>query len=197
MIIVNKKEEVPAIDTSKPIESGLTIDETQAIEFSVSASDLNKDPLTYAWKLDGVDVGNEATYTYQSTYEDAGTHTVKVEVSDGLSSASKIWSVDVNNVNRKPVLEELDDITVKETDIITITALATDDDKDEITYAISDNRFKQEDNAFTWQTDYEGAGTYEVTVSANDGQDTTEQELTITVENVNRAPVITDIVQKK
>ena len=197
LIIVNKKEEAPAIDTSKPIESGLAIDETQAIEFSVSASDLNKDPLTYAWKLDGVDVGNEATYAYQSTYEDAGTHTVKVEVSDGLSSASKIWSVDVNNVNRKPVLEELDDITVKETDIITITALATDDDKDAITYAISDNRFKQEDNVFTWQTDYESAGTYEVTVTANDGQDTIEQGLTITVENVNRAPVITDIVQKK
>ena len=197
LIIVNKKEETPVIDSASPIESGLTIDETQAVEFGVVASDLNNDPLAYAWKLDGVDVGNEDPYAYQSTYEDSGTHTVKVEVSDELSSASKIWSVDVNNVNRKPVLEGIADIEAGETDTITITALATDDDGDEIIYGISDDRFEQEDNVFTWQTDYDSAGTYEVTISANDGQDTTEQEFTVTVKNVNRAPVITGIVQKK
>lgn len=197
LIIVNKREENPTIDNSRPIESGLEIDETQGMEFGVEASDLNKDPLSYAWKLDGNDVSTESGYTYQSTYEDAGTHTVKVEVSDGLSSATKIWSVEVNNVNRKPVLEQLQDVSSRETDAIVLTALATDDDKDAITYSISDNRFAQEDNVFTWQTDYSSAGTYEVTVSASDGQDATEQTLTITVENVNRPPVITDIVQKK
>ena len=197
LIIVNKKEEQPTIDSAKPIESGLTIDETQAVEFSVAASDLNNDPLTYAWKFDGDDVGNEADYTYQSTYEDSGTHTIKVEVSDKLSSASKIWSVEVKNINRKPVLEGIADIEAGETDTITITALATDDDGDKIAYGISDDRFEQEDNVFTWQTNYDSAGTYEVTISANDGQDTTEQEFTVTIANVNRAPVITDIVQKK
>ncbi|MBI2101836.1 hypothetical protein HYT53_04470 [Candidatus Woesearchaeota archaeon] len=196
LVIVNKKEEAPVIDRSKPIESGLAIDETQSIDFSVAASDLNKDMLSYAWKFDGADVGNEDQYAYQSTYDDAGTHTVKVEVSDGLSSASKIWSIEVENVNRKPVLEEVGGISVKETDRIVITALATDDDNDAIAYAISDSRFAQEDNVFTWQTDYDSAGTYEVTASASDGQDTTEQAFTVTVENVNRPPVITDIVQK-
>lgn len=197
LIIVNKKEENPAIDSARPIESGLSIDETQALEFSIEASDLNNDQLSYAWKLDGADVGTETSYTYQSTYEDAGTHTVKVEASDGLSSASKLWSVDVSNVNRKPVLEQLEDMTLRETDKITITALATDDDRDAITYSISDSRFVKEENVFTWQTDYDSAGTYEVTVSASDGQDTTEQALAITVQNVNRPPVIKDIVQKK
>ena len=196
LIIVNKKEEAPVIDRSRPIESGLSIEETQAMEFSVSASDLNKDPMTYSWKLDGADVGTGNSYIYQSTYEDAGTHTVKVEVADGLSSTSKIWSVEVANVNRKPVLEEIGDMSFKETDKIVITALATDDDRDAITYSISDSRFAQEENVFTWQTDYASAGTYEVTVSASDGQDATEQTFTVTVENVNRPPVITDIVQQ-
>ena len=113
-----------------------------------------------------------------------------------MSSASKIWSIEVENVNRKPVLEEVGGISAKETDKIVITALATDDDKDAITYAISDSRFAQEDNVFTWQTDYASAGTYEVTASASDDQDTTEQAFTVTIENVNRPPVITDIVQK-
>lgn len=197
LIIVNKKEETPTIDIAKPIESGLAIDETQAIDFSAVASDLNKDPLAYTWKLDGIDVGNENKYTYQSTYDDAGTHTVKVDVSDSLSSASKIWSVNVRNVNRKPVLEKINDIKAKETNNIVITALATDADKDTITYSISDKRFSQEDNVFTWQTDYDSAGTYEATLSASDGQDTTEQEFIVIVENVNRPPVIIDIVQKK
>lgn len=197
LIIVNKKEEAPTVDAAKPIESGLTIDETEEVEFSVTASDLNKDPLAYSWKLDGIDVGDENVYTFKSTYDDAGTHTVKVEVSDGSSSASKIWSVEIGNVNRKPALEKLEDIKASETDKIVVTALATDDDKDEITYSISDKRFVQEDNVFIWQTDYDSAGAYEATVSASDGKDTTEQKLMVSIENVNRPPVITDIVQKK
>lgn len=196
LIIVNKREESPTLDSSKPIESSLTIDETQSIDFSATASDLNKDPLSYEWKLDGNVVGSSTEYTYQSDYDSAGTHTVKFEVGDGLSIATKIWSVDVRNVNRKPVLEEIGDIEVKETDKVTITAMATDDDNDQITYSISDSKFKQEDNVFTWETDYDSAGTYEVTVSAGDGQDTAEEAFTVTVANVNRPPVITDVTQK-
>ncbi|MBI2557723.1 hypothetical protein HYW20_00210 [Candidatus Woesearchaeota archaeon] len=197
LIIVNKKEESPTIDSSKPIESGLEADETQSVDFSIEASDLNKDQLSYSWKLDGVESGTDDKYSYQTTYDDAGTHTVKVEVSDGFSSTSKIWSINVKNVNRKPVLESIDDMKVKETDKVTITALATDADKDSITYSISDKLFMQEDNVFTWQTDYDSAGTYEITISASDGQDTTSKTFMLGVENVNRPPVITDIVQKK
>lgn len=196
LIIVNKKEEAPTIDVSKPIESALVIDETQSVDFTITASDLNKDPLAYTWKLDGIEVGTDNKYTYQTDYDSAGTHTVKVEVSDGTSSQSKIWSVDVKNVNRKPVLEHIDDIKVKETNKVVLTALATDDDKDTITYSISDKRFKQEGNVFTWETDYDSAGSYDVTVSATDGTDTTSQKLKVEVENLNRLPVIVDISQK-
>ncbi len=196
LIIVNKKEEPPKIDAAKPIESGLAIDEMQSIDFNVDASDLNKDPLTYNWKLDGKETGTESKYTYQTTYDNAGTHTVKADVSDGLSSVSKIWSVDVKNVNRKPVLQKISDIKAKETDKIVITALATDDDQDPINYSISDSRFKQEGNVFTWQTDYDSAGTYQVTATAADWKDKSEQTFSVSVENVNRPPVITDIVQK-
>ena len=80
LIIVNKKEETPTIDSSKPIESGLTIDETQSVEFGIEASDLNNDPLTYGWKVDGANVGTENKYMYTTTYDDAGSHTVKVDV---------------------------------------------------------------------------------------------------------------------
>jgi len=197
LLIVDKKEEAPTIDSAKPIESGLTIDEEQTINFSIVANDLNKDPLAYSWKLDGIDVGKNNQYTYQTDYDSEGTHTVKVEVSDGTLSASKIWSINVRNVNRPPVLDKIDDIKAKETEKIVITALATDPDKDPITYSINNKGFKQEDNVFTWQTDYDSAGIYQVTVSASDGKDVVNRTFTVTVENVDRPPVILDIVQKK
>ncbi len=197
LIIVNKKEEPPKIDSSKPIESGLAIDENQAVDFSIAASDLNKDALTYSWKLDGNEAGSTDKHVYQTDYDSAGTHTVKVEVSDGVSTASKIWSIDVKNVNRPPVLEKVSDVRAKETDKIVVTALATDADKDPITYSISDKRFAQDGNAFTWQTDYDSAGSYDVTLSASDGKDTVSQSFKVVVDNVNRPPVIVDIEQKK
>ncbi len=197
LLIINKKEEAPAIDSSKPIESALTIDETQAIDFSVQATDLNKDSLTYTWKLDGNVVGSDAKYLFQTDYDSAGTHTIKADISDDTSTVSKIWSVNVGNVNRAPVLEKINDIKAEETDEIIITALATDSDNDPITYSISDSRFAQDNNLFSWQTDYDSAGSYEVTVAASDGKDSTSQTITVNVENVNRPPLITDIVQKK
>lgn len=196
LLIVNKKEEPPTIDKSAPLESSLTIDETQSIDFSVTASDLNKDPLAYKWKLDGNEVGDADAWTYQTDYDSAGTHTVKVDVSDGLSEASKIWSVNVRNVNRPPTLEKINDIEARETDKIVITALATDADKDPVTYSISDSRFKQDGNMFTWETDYDSAGTYEVTVDAGDGTDKVSQTFKVNVANVNRPPVIVDVQQK-
>ena len=197
LIIVNKKEEAPTIDNVKPIESGLTLDEEQSVDFTIQASDLNKDPLTFSWKLDGNGVSTDDKYTYQTDFDSAGTHTVKAEASDGTTSVSKIWSVNVKNVNRKPVLQHIDDLNAKETDKIQINAQAADDDKDSLTYSIDDKRFKQDGNAFTWETDYDSAGTYDVTVSVSDGKDTTSQKVKVTVENVNRPPVIEDITQKQ
>jgi len=99
-------------------------------------------------------------------------------------------------VNRKPLLEDVDDINVMETDTIVIELEASDDDGDDLSYDIDDNRFVQDGNVFTWETTFDDAGESLVTVSVSDGMDVTSQVVAITVENVNRAPVILDIVQK-
>ena len=41
---------------------------------------------------------------------------------------------------------------------------------------------------FTWTPGYEQAGTYTITVAVTDGDATVTQEVTITVENLNRVP---------
>jgi len=75
---------------------------------NVSASDLNKDKLDYVWKLDGKEVSTTNSYTYSPSYSDAGSHTVKVVITDGVKTAENLWSVTVENVNRKPVIEKIE-----------------------------------------------------------------------------------------
>jgi len=50
-------------------------------------------------------------------------------------------------------------------------------------------------NTATYTTNYKDAGTHIVTVTASDGKQSTSQDVTITVENVNRPPKIIKIVQ--
>ena len=196
LVIVNRKEEAPALDRFTPEETAITIDEIEQVAFSVRASDLNDDILRYSWKLDGVIIGNDDSVEYKTTYEDSGSHTVKAVVSDGIFDTEKIWSVTVNNVNRKPQIAEIGDITAKETDTVAIKFEALDDDGDELSYSIDDSRFVQDESTFTWETNYDDAGDHLVTVSVSDGVDTASQEVKVTVENVNRPPVILDIRQK-
>lgn len=194
LLIVNKKEEPPVIDESIPKEEALTAKENSKLEFSVKASDLNKDPLKYSWKLDGNDVSTTNSYTHNIGYDAAGQHTVKISVSDGAKEASKIWSLKVENVNRKPVLDKILDIKVKENQVIVLEPKATDPDNDKLTYSADSSKFKKvSDNRFEWKTTYDDSGAYTVTVAVSDGTDYASQVVNIEVENVNRPPVIEDI----
>ena len=65
-----------------------------------------------------------------------------------------------------------------------------------LSFGIDDERFVQDGSSFTWETTYDDSGEHTVTVTVSDGVDTVSQEVKITIENVNRAPVILDIVQK-
>src|SRR3989338_27831 len=141
LLIINKKEEPPVIEKVSPIQIAVFLDENDEQGFFVDAIDINKDILTYIWKLDGEIISEDSKYDYKTTYDDAGSHTVKVDVSDGKGSASRLWSVTVNNVNRAPSLDNLEDLVYRENDKILITLSAHDDDGDAITYLVDDPRF--------------------------------------------------------
>jgi len=196
LIIIKKKEEAPVLNSFSPRETSVIVDETSTIGFEISASDSNNDKLDYEWKLDGARISDKSSYVYRTTYEDAGSHTVKAIVKDGLFETERIWAVTVNNKNRKPVLQSVNNIESKETDKITIELIAEDLDGGSIAYKVDDQRFAQDGNVFIWETTYDDAGEYTFTVSASDGVDTASQQVNVKVENVNRPPVILDIVQK-
>ena len=188
LIVVNKKEEAPTIDSFKPESLTLEANENTGAVFSVSASDKNKDTLVYNWKLDGDDVSTTDSFTYKIGYDAAGSHTIKLTISDGNLETTKLWSLDVKNLNRAPILAKMSEIKVKETDTVTLKPEATDPDGDQISYQIGDDGI--------WQTDYDSAGEYNVEITASDGTDSVKETVKVIVENVNRAPVIGEIAQK-
>lgn len=191
LVIVNKKEEAPVIKSYSPEKDNIDTNEDTTIEFTVDTEDLNKDIITYIWKVDDVERGNEKVFTYKLGFDDAGEHTVTVIATDGEKSTSKSWGLRVINMNRKPILDKIDELIIKETETVRITPTATDMDNDKLSFSISEPVGDDGE----WQTSYDSAGIYTVTVSVTDGSDIITQELKINVENVNRAPVIKSITK--
>ena len=212
LIIVNKKKEPPKIDSVKPEQDILSIKETESINFSISASDLNKDRLSYKWFLDDEKVKDGQEFTYGTTYDDAGNHEISVVVSDGTNSIRKKWRVDVNNVDRAPTFEKLENKGIHENQEITIILNANDLDNDEIIYSASNmpEGAEIDDNVFTWKPSFDTVKTegffdrvidkfivlskdfhIQFIVASKDEKIT--QNVIVTVKDVNSAPVIEDM----
>jgi hypothetical protein len=84
--------------------------------------------------------------------------------------------------NQCPILQPVDDITAKETDLITIVTSATDGDNDSLTYYISDSRFSQNGNTFIWQTQEGDRGIYDLKITVTDPyycSDTQDVKITV------------------
>jgi hypothetical protein len=117
---------------------------------------------------------------------------IDLDITDGTTVVSLQWTVDIANVDRPPVLETIPDITVKETEIVIIKPEGSDPDvEDEVEFLISD----PVGDSGVWETTYDDAGVYTVTVTASDGELDDSQDVEVTVVNVNRPPVISNIIQ--
>ncbi len=142
--------------------------------------------------------GGELRYTYsaplnaQGRWEtrvgDAGIYELTITASDGRLISTRTVVVEVLPLNLPPVIENFVDITVNEGETIRLNPTVTDPDGDDVTLTYSG--FMTSD---TRQTSYDDAGVYEVTLTADDGTAQTTQTITVTVLNVNRAPVITQL----
>ncbi|MBR9677439.1 hypothetical protein GOV04_04820 [Candidatus Woesearchaeota archaeon] len=188
-LIVSEVNFEPIIVTSLPSETDLQMAETQTLDFGVSAEDPDGDEVSVQWYLDDELKVIGEVFFYETDYQSAGEHIIKVEISDGELTAQNSWSVIVEQTNRAPELDFIDDVTVDETGTVSITPNAIDADSDELVYSISEP--VGDDGA--WETSFEDAGQYTVTITATDGDSTDTQAILLTVNNVNRAPVLEDL----
>ncbi|MAG91344.1 hypothetical protein CMO83_01565 [Candidatus Woesearchaeota archaeon] len=190
LIIVERKEEPPTIDLFVPEEDPVNTKESDTIQFRVSASDLNNDPLTYEWYLDGTIVKEGQEYFYSTSYSDAGTHKVIVIVSDGLHKVSEERDVNVQDIDIQRLLDDIQDVTVNENEIARLELL--DFEKYGLTYTISEPL----GNRNEWQTTYDGEGSYNINVKAEGNGFSGETDAEVVVNNVDRPPIFDRIGSK-
>jgi hypothetical protein len=94
-IVVEPKNNKPVLQFIPNVD----VNEGETVTLNPKASDADGDRLTYSYS------GWMTANTKTTGYSDAGTHTVTVSVSDGISIVSQDVTVTVKDVNRPPEVE--------------------------------------------------------------------------------------------
>jgi hypothetical protein len=116
--------------------------------------------------------------------------------SDGkLKTETNNVSLVVLPINDAPVLDEISDITVNESDLIEFNVSAIDVDGDVLAYCINQLPEGAEfvNQLFSWTPNYFQAGMYYLVFNVTDGEKWDKEYVTIRVKNINRAPVLETI----
>jgi hypothetical protein len=175
--------------------------ENGTLSFVVSATDGDGDSLTYS--ASGLPAGagfNPATRTFTWTPTDAqeGTHRPMFQVADGHVTVSETITITVlSGSNHPPVLAPIGGKNVNEGQTLTFSISATDVDGHAITYSATNlpdgAQFNAATRTFTWTPGFDQAGSHSATFAASDGQAQDSETVTITVGNVNRAPILASV----
>ncbi|MBN1377244.1 hypothetical protein JW949_02825 [Candidatus Woesearchaeota archaeon] len=180
LVIVNKTNRAPVIECPEEIN----IKEGEELFIDCNIYDIEEDPLDIEYS------GWINSNKYTPGYEEEGEHTVIVTVSDEKHTVKEKVKVNVENVNRAPVIKtQFEDITIMETEIAVVNTEAYDPDSDNIDIAYSEPF----DNEGKWKTEIGDAGEYIVNVVVSDGELKTKESFTLTVEQKNTAPVLQPI----
>lgn len=159
----------------------ITAKEGQAIKIVSTAKDPNGNAIAYSFTAPFNSQGE-----WQTNYQSAGTYLVTVTASDGSLTDTQKVQVTVLNVNRKPTLNYIPDITGGENQLLTITPTATDPDGDDLTFSFS-SPFNAQGQ---WLPAYQDSGTRKICVTVSDGSLTDSQDVLVNVANVNTTPLV-------
>jgi hypothetical protein len=172
------------------------------LQFSISATDQNGGNLTYsASNLPAWASFNPATRTFSGTANQTGTYNnIVFQVSDGTFTDSESVNITVLE-NHAPALNAVGNKIVNEGSALAFTVSANDTDGDALTYSVSNMpsgaTINPATGLFSWTPSYTQAGIYNnICFNATDSAISDSDNITITVNNVNRAPVISTIGNK-
>ncbi len=175
--------------------------EMAELRFTVDATDADAgDTLSYSAPYLPAGAGftpATRTFAWTPTFEQIGVHHATFEVDDGQVAVSETIAIAVySGSNHPPVLDAIDDKSVDEGQTLSFSVSATDiDSGDTLSYSASGLPIGADfsDQAFTWTPTYDQSGTYDVTFTVSDGVADDSETITISVGNVNRAPVLETI----
>jgi len=190
------------------------INEGETLQFTLTANDPNFDALTMTMSpLPGSTLQNNGngswTFSWTPDFSAADTYPVRFTVTDDgdpIASDFEDIIITVNDVNRAPVLNPIGAKTVQEGVLLTFTVSASDVDLDTLTQTVSSlplgaTFIDNNDNtgSFSWLPDFGTAGNYLLTFTTTDNGNpmaSDVEQVTITVGDVNRPPVLNPIGSK-
>jgi hypothetical protein len=193
--------EPPVLDPIGPQSTTENVNLT----FTVTASDAESIPdLTASGLPDGASFTNHGdgsgTFDWIPTYIQSGSYDVTFTATDDSAATDQeIVTITVIDAgNQSPVLEPVGDKSTNENENLTFTVTAADPDgpAPELTASPLPGGAAFDDNhdgsgTLNWTPTYEQSGDYEITFYATDDSLATDSEpITVTVDNVNRAPVM-------
>ncbi len=130
---------------------------------------------------------------WQTKLGDAGFYSVIITATDNKDSfVTKEMTVKVLIKNKAPVIDIPDTLEFNEGDLIILSPKITDPDNTEVFVTYSGWMSSK-----TYQTTFDDAGSYKVTIMADDGIVRVYKDVTLLVKEVNRKPEITLKSEKK
>jgi hypothetical protein len=184
------------------------IDENKQLQFSVISSDPDKEDagktiLMSSELPQGATFDSQSgSFSWKPTYEQSGEYSVTFKIEDpaGLN-IGQTTTINVNHVNRAPVLNPVTVQTTQENIPLNLILVATDEDKeDEGKLKFSSSNLPQGSTldpvsgAFAWTPTFLQAGSFKIDVKVTDsGELSAIQSVEIQVENVNHNPLLNPI----
>ncbi|MEO7673703.1 MAG: Ig-like domain-containing protein [Pyrinomonadaceae bacterium] len=196
----------PPVLTGVPASA--TIDEMVAYGFTAGATDVDLPAQTLTFSLVGAPSGasiNPSTGAFSWTPSETqgpGNYLFSVRVSDGSANTDASVNITVNEVNVAPQIANVPaSATIDELVLYSFTATASDADvpAQTLTFSLvgapSGAGINPSSGAFSWTpTEAQGnGGTYNFTVRVSDGVVNTDAPVSLTVNEVNSAPVLASI----
>src|SRR4030095_2135028 len=182
-----------------------TVNELALLSFSVTATDADVPAQTLTFSVGAVAPAGGAiprggAFTWTPTEaQGPGSFPITINVSDGVATVGTSITVTVNEVNQNPVVTNPGDKTVNELALLSFTVTATDADLPAQTLTFSlgagapAGAAITTGGAFTWTpTEAQGPGSYPITINVSDGTGTVGTSITVTVNEVNQAAVVTN-----
>ena len=143
----------PKINSLFDEKALLEFSEGKEYDFFVKAEDPENDPLQYLWHLDNKTISTEKKFKYTFSYASEGDHYLSLEVTDGIETLQRKWTILVRDSNRPPLIT-LPSISANENELVTLSLPLKDQDGDDLMYTLP-TPFKEDG---TWQTTYGDAG---------------------------------------
>ena len=184
----------------------------ETLEFLIETTDLDQDPLSItadslppgATLTPGILYGT-AVVQWTPATTDIGTHSILMKVTDSgngtpdqVLSDEQVFTLTVRESNSAPILIPVGDRTVREGEELTITLAGVDADSDKLYFSATNlpqgAKFNGKTGVLTWTPGFFDSGVHSnVLVSVEDGSGSSSEVLTLTVENVNRPPILAPV----